>query len=45
MDFLTPLIKIQVKNSGIIFDTNLKFYRQIDEVVNSSDFQLRTISR
>ena len=42
---LTPFIKTQVKNLRVIFDTDLKFDKQINAVVKASFFQLRTIFR
>ena len=42
---LAPLVKPQVRNLGVIFDSELKFNKQINSVVKSCFFQLRMISK
>lgn len=42
---LSPFIKSQVRNLGVLFDTELKFDKQINAVVKGSFFQLRAVAK
>ena len=42
---LSTLVKPQVKNLGVIFDSAFKFDKQVNAVVKASFFQLRTIAK
>ncbi|XP_055493235.1 uncharacterized protein LOC129698247 [Leucoraja erinacea] len=42
---VTPLLKPHVKNLGVIFDSALKFDKQVNAVVKASFFQLRKIAK
>lgn len=45
LDPLIPFTKTQVKNLGVLFDTELKFDKQINAVVKWSFFQFITVSK
>ena len=42
---LSTLVKPQVKNLGVIFDSAFKFDKQLNAVVKGSFFQLRTLAK
>ena len=42
---LSTLVKAQVKNLGVIFDSVFKFHKQVNAVVKASFYQLCTIAK
>ena len=42
---LSLLVKPQVRNLGVLFDSDLRFNKQVSAVVSSCFYQLRTISK
>lgn len=45
LGILTPYVKPYVKNLGVILDSGLKLDRQVNQVVKSSFYQLRTLAK
>ena len=45
MGTLSTLVKHKVNNLGVIFDSDLKFNSQVNSVVQTSFFHLRTITK